>query len=66
MKPDFGDKTLDMELKEYDSYLSVGKQYLICIIRTLLKKVNFFNLDEISASIDYKINMMIQEIMGEI
>ncbi|OMJ71618.1 hypothetical protein SteCoe_30112 [Stentor coeruleus] len=62
---DFGDKGLDMEIKENASNLSVGQKQLICIVRALLKKSKIVILDEATASIDFKTDMIIQKVIKE-
>lgn len=62
---DLGFNALNMIIKENANNLSVGQKQLVCIARALLKDCKIVAMDEATASIDFKTDKMLQEVVKE-
>ena len=62
---DLGLNALKMIIKENGSNLSVGQKQLVCIVRALLKKSKIVVMDEATASIDFRTDELLQEVIRE-
>ena len=54
---------LDFIVESHGGNLSLGQRQLICIARALLKKTKILIMDEATASIDKKLDQVIQEVI---
>ncbi len=63
---DFIEKSLDYQILEEGSNISVGEKQLICIARALIKKTKIILMDEATANVDYKTETLLQNCISTI